>query len=258
MPTLDGVNLLERKSSGTVLLESTDGSSLPILTIGSYGRGRVLVLATDYSWKWYMGMVSKNKGNWVYLRLMERMVRWLTKDPDLEAIQIIPPEQIGIVGEEVAFRIREREEKFSKGTKGKVSLSIFNSEGIKIGSQIKTSGKAGEFVGSFLPEKGGTYKVKIETPSGPLEESLVITGRLEDMDAAPDHEQLRIISSSTGGETFTQGDDLLKKIEVYGEKNQGKVIEEKRIPVWGTPYMMGIILVLLGTEWYSRRKWGLI
>jgi len=91
-----------------------------------------------------------------------------------------------------------------------------------------------------------------------LEESLVITGGLEEIDAAPDHEQLKIISSSTGGEIFTPGDDLLKKIEAQGEKGQSSFVEEKQVPLWGMPYALVVILVLLGTEWYLRRKWGLL
>ena len=66
--------------------------------MGGYGKGRVLVLATDYSWKWYMGMVAKEKGNWAYLRLVERMIRWLTKDPSLDPIQITLPERMGGIG----------------------------------------------------------------------------------------------------------------------------------------------------------------
>ncbi|HSB06748.1 MAG TPA: glutamine amidotransferase, partial [Thermodesulfobacteriota bacterium] len=46
MPPLDGINLLEAKSSGRVLLESTDGIPRPILVVGNYGKGRVLILGT--------------------------------------------------------------------------------------------------------------------------------------------------------------------------------------------------------------------
>src|SRR3972149_11599718 len=106
MPALDGINLLEPKSSGTVLLESADGNSRPILTVGSYGKGRILVLATDYSWKWYMGMVARGKGNWPYLRFLERAVRWLTKDPSLDPIQITFPESGRVTGRELEFRMK--------------------------------------------------------------------------------------------------------------------------------------------------------
>src|SRR5574340_595789 len=101
MPSLDGINLLEPKSSAIVLLESTDGIPWPILTVSSYGKGRVLTLATDYSWKWDMGMVAKGKGNLAYLRLVDRMVRWLTQDPGLDPVQVTLPQISGVTGQEV-------------------------------------------------------------------------------------------------------------------------------------------------------------
>ncbi len=47
LPPLEGINPVRPKSSGTVLLESSEENSWPVLTVGSYGKGRVLVLATD-------------------------------------------------------------------------------------------------------------------------------------------------------------------------------------------------------------------
>ena len=258
MPPLDGINLLVPKSSGNTLLESNDGAFQPILTVGTYGKGRVLVLATDYSWKWYMGMVARGKENWVYLRFMERMVRWLTKDPSLDPVQIILPEKTGSVGEEMEIRIKVREEDFSLNRRGTVSLSIFNPDGMKIGSRLKTTGQSGEYLGSFLPEKGGTYKLKIETPNSHLEEYLVIASPLEDLDAAPQPERLRMISASTGGKFLSKDDDLLKEIEAYAEKTESHFIEVRNSPLWGRLYVLVLILFLITTEWYLRRRWGLV
>ena len=43
MPPLGGFNPLESKNTGTVLLEGAEGGFWPILTIGTYGKGRALV-----------------------------------------------------------------------------------------------------------------------------------------------------------------------------------------------------------------------
>ena len=257
MPALDGVNLLEPKSSGTVLLESADGNSRPILTVSSYGKGRVLVLATDYSWKWYMGMVAKGKSNWAYLRFMERVVRWLTRDPSMDLVQIAFSASERATGREVEFRIKGVEEA-PKSKRGVFSLSVLGPDGIKIGSQLKAAQQPGEYFGSFLPEKGGTYKVKIETPRGSLEESVLVSGPLETFDGAPDHERLKTVSASTGGKSLARGEDLLKEIEAFRDKGQSSFVEEKRFPLWTMPYALAAILVLLGTEWYLRRRWGLL
>lgn len=258
MPPLDGINLLQSKSSGTVLLETADGNSRPLLTSSTYGKGRVLVLATDYSWKWYMGMVAKGKGNWVYLRLMERMVRWLTKDPGLDPIQTTLPEAAGEVGQEMEVRIKVREAESSSSLRSAVSFSAFNPDGIKIRTQLKGTGQPGEYVGSFLPDKGGAYRMRVETPTGTLEESISIPGPMENLDGVPDHERLRAVAASTGGKILSAGDNLLKELEAYAGRGQNRFLEEKRLPLWGNPYVLVLILGLLAMEWYFRRRWGLV
>ena len=257
MPALDGINLLDPKSYKNVLMESADGTSRPILTVGDYGKGRVLVLATDSSWKWYMGMVGKGKGNWAYLRLMERMVRWLTKDPSLDPVQIEFPENRAAIKQELEVRVKVKGEGSSQDLKTAVSFSVANPDGVKIGSQLKGSGPSGEYVGSFLPDKEGAYRVKVETPGGSFEESIIVPGPLGDLDASPDHEKLKRIAASTGGKFLSQREDLLKEIEAYG-KGQNQISEERHVPLWGMVYTLVLILFLLGTEWYLRRKWGMV
>jgi len=258
MPSLDGINLLEPKSSGTVLLETTEGTPRPIITVGNYGKGRAFVLSTDYSWKWYMGMVAKGKGNWAYFRFMEKMVRWLTKDPALGPIQMILPDRPEEVGQVREFKIKMREEESSSAQRGPVSISVFNPEGQRIDAELKPTGKPGEFAGTFSPQKAGTYRVKIETRAGSLEELMVVSGPLEDQDAAPDPERLRRVASSTGGKILTRNDDLLKEIEAYAAKGEKRFVEERRVPLWAMTVTLPVILVVLGMEWFWRRRWGLI
>ena len=258
MPSLDGFNLLEAKSSATVLLESADGIPWPILIVSNYGNGRVLALATDYSWKWYMGMVAKGKGNHAYLRLMDRMVRWLTKDPGLDPVQITLPESTGSAGQEIEIRIKLREEDLSPNLRSMVSFSVLNPDGIKIESRLKPTGQSGEYLGSFLSQKGGIYKLKVETSADHLEESMVVAGLLEGLDAAPDHEQLKKVSASTGGKFLSKSVNLSKEIEGYARKGEGRFIEEKRSSVWARPFVMVLVLGFLIVEWFFRRRWGLI
>jgi uncharacterized membrane protein len=258
MPALDGFNLLEAKSSATVLLESAEGIPWPILTVSSYGNGRVLALATDYSWKWDTGMIAKGKGNHAYLRLVDRMVRWLTKDPSMEPVQIVLPEGAGSVGQEVEVRIKLKEEDLSPNLRSMASFSVFDPDGVKIDSKLKPTGQSGEYLGSFLPPRGGIYRLKVETSSSHLEESMVVTGSLESLDASPNHEQLKKVSASTGGKFLSRGDDLLKEIEGYNRRGESRFIEEKWSSVWASPLVMILILAFLAVEWYFRRRWGLV
>jgi len=258
MPPLDGINLMEAKRSSTVLIQSTDGIPWPILTVSGYGKGRVLALTTDYAWKWYMGMVARGKGNQPYLRLVHSMIRWLTKDPSLDPFHIILPEMTASAGQEIDVRIQFHGEDPSKRSDAAVSFSVFNPEGVKMESKLKPTPQPGEYLVSFLPKTGGIYRIKVETPDGHLEESMVVAGPLERLDAAPDHDKLKKIAASTGGKYVSRGNDLFREIEGYAQKAEKRFVEETRLPMWATPLVMAIVLGLLSSEWYLRRRWGLM
>jgi uncharacterized membrane protein len=258
LPPIDGINLIEVKGSADVLLESADGVAWPILTVADYRKGRVVAIVSDYAWKWYMGMVASEKGNQFYLRLVHRMVRWLTKDPGLDPVQIILPEMAVAAGQEIDVRIRYQGKDPSRSSDAAVSFSVFNPQGVKISSKLKSTARPGEYLVSFNPRKGGIYRVRIETPIGNIEKSMVVAGPLESLDAAPDHDQLKKIAASTGGKYLAPGDELLSEIQEYARKAEKKFTEEKHLPIWATPFVMVIVLAFLSSEWYFRRRWGLI
>ena len=62
------------------------------------------------------------------------------------------------------------------------------------------------------------------------------------------------IAASTGGRTLSRGDDLLKEIGQVAQTVQKHFIEERRIPMWATPFVMAVVLGLFSLEWYLRRR----
>ena len=258
MPPLDGINPVEAKRSAAVLLEGGDGIPWPILTVSDHGKGRVLGLTTDYAWKWYMGMVAKGKGNRYYLRLVHGMVRWLTKDPSLEPIQIILPETAASIDQEIDVRIQFHVQDPSRGAESAIVASVFNPDEGKLASTLKPTGTPGEYLLSFRPDMGGIHRISVETPSGQAEEAMVVSGPLERLDASPNPGQLEKIAAATGGKFVSQTDDLIKAVEEITRESEKAFVEEKRMPMWTTPYVMVVILGLLSAEWYFRRRWGLI
>ncbi len=258
MPPLDGMNLIEAKNASTVLLESDDGVPYPVLIISEYGEGRVLTLATDDAWKWYMGLVARGEGTQPYLRLVHRMVRWLTKDPSLDPVQIILPETPVSAGQETEVRVQFQGPDPITMTGSALSASVLNPEGIKIESRLKSIPQPNEQLISFIPKNGGIYRITVESPFGKIEESIVVAGALERLDAAPDHERLKRIAESTGGKLVSPGDNISEVIEERLRTAERYFIEERQFPVWATPFVMIIVIGLLASEWFLRRRWGLV
>jgi uncharacterized membrane protein len=258
MPALDGINPVEAKKTASVLIETADGIPWPILIVSDFGKGRVLALTTDYAWKWYIGMVARGQGNQHYLRFVHRIIRWLTKDPSLDAVHILLPETQAIVGQTTDVRVRFRADASSRRSDSVIAHSVFDPAGTKIESTLKPTPQTGEYLVSFAPTASGVYRIEIETPVERLAEYMVVTGPLENLDAAPDHLQLQKIASASGGRYVSRADALLSEIEAHTRKASKEFIEQKHLPMWATPLVMAVVLGLLSAEWYFRRRWGLI
>jgi len=65
------------------------------------------------------------------------------------------------------------------------------------------------------------------------------------LDAAPDHESLKAIATSTGGKVVSTHEGLLNEIEAYVRKSETHFTEERRSPLWATPYAMVAVLGFL-------------
>jgi uncharacterized membrane protein len=260
MPSLDGINETNAKENAVVLLETTGGVPWPILTVSERGKGRVLALGTDYTWKWSMGMVARGEGNQPYLGLVHWIVRWLVRDPSLDSVQIRLPEQTVRAGEETAVRIAVLGGKPPGDSRREtipVSFTVTGPDGLALGSRVERTPQPGEFMAYFRPEKGGIHRMEAVSPLAGAAESVVVAGPLDALDPAPDAGLLGRIAEVTGGELLSAGEDLLGKINEYAAKAERRYVEERRRPLWANPFAVAAVLGLLGTEWFLRRRWGL-
>ena len=162
------------------------------------------------------------------------------------------------MGQRSEIKIQLREEDFSPKLKDRVKLTVYDPDGVKIDSPLQESPQPSEYTGSFMAAKEGIYKVRVETPLGSREESRMIGEPLESRDAAPDHEKLEKIATATGGKVLSKSENLLKEVEDAIGKGERHFWEETKMPIWGSLYGFITILALLSSEWYLRRRWGLI
>jgi hypothetical protein len=92
-------DLLEKKSA-THLFSFLD--EVPLLSINDYGRGRVVTLNTDESWRLHFEQPGDSL---LFGKLARRLIQWLTFDPEMEPKKILSSSWR--IGENVNLRLSD-------------------------------------------------------------------------------------------------------------------------------------------------------
>ena len=79
----DGQLLLQHPSA-----RAPSGAPLPVLVSGTAGRGRVVALMSDTSWRWGLTTGGATGDASAYERFWDRAMRWLARDPALEPARV--------------------------------------------------------------------------------------------------------------------------------------------------------------------------
>jgi len=81
-------------------------------------------------------------------------------------------------------------------------------------------------------------------------------------DGRPRPDFLKRIAEASRGEFTPIGEWNEKSMERIAARldtlSASEIVERRQIHLWSTPWTFSVILMLLGTEWWMRRQWGLV
>lgn len=278
LPPLDGANRLDPallKPNARVLLESAGGRPAPILVEGQPGAGRVLALAVDSTWRWVLAGFGD-----VHRRFWRQTVLWLAKKdgrPD-RPVWIDLAARRTPRGASLAFEVgyaqlegaqpegAQPEGADKQAASAEVQASVITPEGRTIAIPLQRRGDRltgivrdtqapGDYRVTANVRRGGvavgTAEARFLTPSTDLE--------LDRPAADPALlGQLAAMTSPAGGRLLAPEElpGLLKELAAKKPDIREEVIA--RITLWDN---WGVLLGMTGllvTEWWLRKRWGLV
>jgi uncharacterized membrane protein len=266
LPPLDGANLIERrdlKPNAAVLAEADDAQRHPLLVAGQPGDGRVLAFAGDSTWRWQMqGLGDAHRRFW------RQAVLWLAKKDEQTEGQV----WIKLAGRRVM-----------RGTRVDFTLGAENSRGEPVAAARPTVAietpdgrsvvirptRSGDHWSAIFrdTDKPGDYQIKVSGTVSPQElgtaeaRFLVPNQDIElDRPAAEPSlmAQLAEMTATAGGKALAPEElpTLLAKLAAEPPKLQEEVVA--KTTYWDTWPFFLVFVTLLGTEWYLRKRWGLV
>lgn len=268
MPKLVGYNMYGEAKKGAVVLgehpvEKSGKGFLPVLTVWEKGKGRVLVFASNTTWRWAMGLASEGKTAFGYTRFWRNAVRWLTKAEEMKLVLITMDKRQFSPGEIMRIKIMVKDEAYDPLSQARVTVNITGPDGVP--REIACfPGEVGEFHAEYEPWEIGTYHVSAEarhSATGSLigrdkRKLDVLSFSKENIELNVNEGLLSDIAAKSGGayssiETFDDK-EFFKSLKI---RQRGDVL--KKTLIWNNPIFFGLMIMLLIVEWYIRRTRGM-
>lgn len=130
LPPLDGWARFASARAGSEILLShpresaEDGRVLPVAAVRPYGRGKVMLISTDSTWRWRLGAAANPAAAGLYARFWARAIQYLTGSLDLSKVKFAPlPDRLP-PREPAAFSLRVFDESFRPATGPDLRVSV--------------------------------------------------------------------------------------------------------------------------------------
>jgi uncharacterized membrane protein len=278
LPELDGTNLVARARPGATVLgvhptrRDADGKPLPVLTVGEAGKGRVVALTSDSSWRWGFADESgdQTRGR-VYQRFWDSAIRWMIRDPALNFLRIETDQPEYARGQKVTITVRALNTDYQPLARAKVDVSVARVPTVldvtttARPEPVATAGQSGQTdedgeLSIELPSPGpGGYRVTARaTLAGRFveeDEVFLVRGggkELEEPEARDDI--LRALAKATGGQFRGPGESL-DGLAVWPPRVV-RVNTQREIELWSHWWMLLVAVGCLALNWALRRRWG--
>ncbi|XZE42949.1 hypothetical protein SH467x_002489 [Pirellulaceae bacterium SH467] len=267
----------EPKGGAEVILEGVvdRNRSIPLIATQRFGQGRVVYLATDETWRWRYGV-----SDLYHQRFWNQLAGWIMRPPFIvrgERIAIDAGTRVVRHGESLQIRAKILGDDGTPIGLDRVLATVdANGQTIAVVELQAVENAEGFFEGEWtIPTAGvvpvdeslvpieGEYRIQL-VPDGLPEETKLLATSVYVM-RPPDREWERLarnesllqrMAVESGGQylDIQQSEELVERLKAY---SNGKVLGVT-IPLWQSFPWFFAILILLASEWWLRKRVGLV
>lgn len=260
LPAMSGANKLAPKSGAVEILAESERQE-PLLIATDTGRGRVLALGVDETWRWHLrGFAAEHQRFW------QQVVLWLARkefDSDQPIWARVEPRNFPPYARvPIEFGAQDAQGKPIPDAQYTVEVTQPDGKTVPVTSQRLDTGGMAEFSQATLP---GDYWVRVAaTKNGEslglsAQTRFVVDARDLELDnPAADPGLMAELASLTGG-TVVPSEDFGKFLTTLLEEGiPAELKRYRRISLWdGWPLLL-IFTSLLTLEWTLRKWKGLV
>ncbi len=262
-PALVGLNpTLGAKPGATVLAQgvvpNARGQSPALLAFQRFGRGRSMALTTASTWRWRMGLDSRDNFHEMFWR---QMLRWLVSDVE-DPVGLETDRHSYSSDAAVVMRATVRDPSFIDLNNAQISAQVKAPSGqISTVQMTWDVNHDGQYSGTFKPAEEGIYEVSAEAfqatrSLGTAKTNFRVAESTEEFhNAAMNADLLKRLAADTGGHFYSPRDVSGLPEDISYINNTASRVEEKEL--WDMPFLFLLLVGTAGTEWALRKRKGL-
>jgi hypothetical protein len=223
-------------------------------------RSSIAVLAKDI-WRWKLQTAPKDLD--LFDRFIHNGVKWLNTSEEQKQVSIKTTKKIYSIGEPIEFTGQVYDQTFNPVFDAEVRVNINQ---VKESEIVLNSIGSGLYEGTFQITKPGDYNF---SGSAAIEGKTIGTDKgtfsigeadLEMMNPRMDYEFLSALANSTNGKFFFAPDykEVLDILREMKNKPASRKILTNEITLWSNEWLMCIVILLFGIEWFLRKRAGML
>ena len=267
------------RAGGTVLLESAarGGGPMPALVVGPRGQGRVAWFGVRHVWEWAFwdagGQGQGPPATQPARQVLRNLLMWLTGAAEQTGLEFAVRPGVFQEGQPVRLASRWRDMRGDPVTGRSVSVTVQSAADSSGGGTTETFaltatvGEPGCAEVELPPLRPGRYTARLEGAGEPVvngaSADLVVTdASVERTQVRQDRQRLQQLAARAGGKYVDLADPgavgVLRQQLADRDWSAAEGRQRRRLDLWsGWPFIT-IVCVLLGCEWFLRRRHGLL
>jgi hypothetical protein len=229
----------------------------PVIAMQRYGKGQVIWMGTDETWRW-----RSKPGPEAHRRFWGQLVSSLSQAHLLgktNRVQLETDKSEYVIGDRAQITARLLDQDFNRRVDDQVTAVV---ERGALGKEevvlAAVKDQPGTFQGEFVPGSAGEYRLVIKDEEDEAERLFTaVAPRIEFDDPGMRAELLTQIANATEGRFTTLAGLAELKKDLQAQEHVAEPRREER-PLWNAPGIMILITLLLGLEWFFRKRWDLL
>ncbi|MFC0515645.1 hypothetical protein ACFFGT_15605 [Mucilaginibacter angelicae] len=253
--TAAGTSVLLRQEIGAV------ATTYPLLAFGDEGGRRIAVLTGEGLWRWQLAEYQNYGNRNATDELLSQTVQYLTANANRQRFRVYPARNVFDEGENVILNAELYNDALELINTPDVKIELKSTAGKNYSFLFTRTGQSYQLDAGALPIGEYTYNASAQNGKQEFKATGQFTIKplnLETRQSAANHTLLNALSKQSGGQMLKPSQlgqlaDLIRKNEniktvVYEDKHYSDLIDMK--------WLFALILLLLSTEWFLRKREG--